>query len=1166
MIAFVATTFAALPPGVSAQTIRPALLLQTSPADDQLTAELIESRKQAAAESPDLNEEQKKQADGHYTVAANALMRIEELNTGAAQFEQGADTVQQRLQMLRDRLNELQKLELVVPVDLELAELEQERARRNVALTELKAALASSEAEPARRDNRQADIRTQLLSASQRSADINKQLTTAAPDDEPQLLTLARVTELRARLQLIAAEGPALENELALYDAEKAANLLTWQRDVHTQEVALAEKELLEFDEEIERLRKQANAAALVRARIEAIAAQPLLQDDAKRNQALAEEVVSLNAPIATAKTDLQDAESRLEDLQRRFAETQQKVESIGLPRWIGELLRRQKKELRELVSQQSDVHDRREIVEDAQKRLFGHDDQRRQLASRDELLEAIMNRAPADMPPVEREKLEEAARDVLNNRAGHLDQLIASYRTLRDTLSQLEETEQAITAEADRYRTYIDERVLWIRSDNALFSSPAVDTTDGWLLSPTQWGQVLARLIGDLRMHPWLYALVLLTTGVLLILRPLCYRHLAAAGQLAQRGTCTTFRPTLRAAWLTVLLAALWPGVVWFFAMRLPLVTFESPFVFAVGQGLMAVAWGYLPLELLLQICRRDGLADHHFDWPESTIQLFRRTVPRLTLCGLPLAFVTATLYASESQFSADAAETTDSIERIGFVATTVLLALFLRSVLRPETGILREYLVAHPDGWLDRLKFFWYWGAVLSPLCLAGLTVAGFYFTAQQLAWRLFATITFVLSVQLVRAFLERLLIVQRRKLSIEQARKRRLEQAERQAASTQPDGSDSATAPAVVVPVEELHDDVQRNTEQSRRLVSLTLIVTSLVGVWMIWIDVLPALRILDQWPLWSARVQVAADEVTPGTPGILSPSGDSSTGTIEVVRAVTPRDVFLAILLAMVTFAAARNVPGLMEMWILQQLPLDQSVRYAITTLTRYVIILLGIVVSFNAVYIGWSKVQWLATALTFGLGFGLQEIFANFVAGLILLFERPIRIGDVVTVDDISGVVSRIRIRATTITDWDRKEYVIPNREFITGRTLNWTLTDKVNRLVINVGIAYGSDVDQAKALLKKVCSDHPLTLTDPGTSVTFSGFGDSTLNLVVRTYLPDLDNRLGVTDALHTQIDNAFREAGIEIAFPQQDLHLRSIDEPAARALRGNSASESEAA
>ncbi|HID22506.1 MAG TPA: mechanosensitive ion channel, partial [Planctomycetaceae bacterium] len=273
------------------------------------------------------------------------------------------------------------------------------------------------------------------------------------------------------------------------------------------------------------------------------------------------------------------------------------------------------------------------------------------------------------------------------------------------------------------------------------------------------------------------------------------------------------------------------------------------------------------------------------------------------------------------------------------------------------------------------------------------------------------------------------------------------------------------------------------------------------------------------------------------------------------TRTVVKQITVTHLALCILIAFATAVAAKNVPGLMEMALLERLPFDPSTRYAITSLTQYAIAIVGIVLAFGAIGIGWSKVQWIATALTFGLAFGLQEIFANFVAGLILLFERPIRVGDVVTVDDVTGVVSRIRIRATTITNWDRKEFIIPNKDFITGRLLNWTLSDKVNRIVIQVGVAYGSDTDQVQKLLLKVATEHPLIMDEPAPSAIFDGFGDSTLNFTLRCYLPNLDNRLTVTHELHTAIDREFRAAGIEIAFPQRDLHICSVPESLASKL-----------
>jgi potassium efflux system protein len=150
------------------------------------------------------------------------------------------------------------------------------------------------------------------------------------------------------------------------------------------------------------------------------------------------------------------------------------------------------------------------------------------------------------------------------------------------------------------------------------------------------------------------------------------------------------------------------------------------------------------------------------------------------------------------------------------------------------------------------------------------------------------------------------------------------------------------------------------------------------------------------------------------------------------------------------------------------------------------------------------------------------------------------------VGDIVTVDDVSGVVSRIRIRATMITDFDRKELIVPNKEFITGRVLNWTLSDQMNRVTINVGVAYGSDIEKACKLLLEAADENTFVLKDPAPMATFEGFGDSVLNLVLRCYLPNLENRGAVIHDLHTKIHDTFRDAGIDIAFPQLDLHIRT--------------------
>jgi len=395
--------------------------------------------------------------------------------------------------------------------------------------------------------------------------------------------------------------------------------------------------------------------------------------------------------------------------------------------------------------------------------------------------------------------------------------------------------------------------------------------------------------------------------------------------------------------------------------------------------------------------------------------------------------------------------------------------------------------------------------------------------------------------------------MLLLRRRNLSIEQSRQRAAT-----AATIESDAPGAAVVAGIVASTQQ--SDLSAHNQQTRRLLGAGIFATSVVGLWLIWVQVLPALGMLDKYPLWSTAVTTMhASEPAQAPPTPLA-MGASIKPEITVSSAtgrsvVTLSDLGLALLVTFVTFVLFRNGPGLLEIALLQKLPLDTSVRYAITTLASYAIVMIGTIMACSTIGLKWSQVQWLATALTFGLAFGLQEIFANFVAGLIILLERPIRVGDVVTVDDITGAVSRIRIRATSITNWDRKEYVVPNKEFITGRLLNWTLTDKVNRVVVNVGVAYGSDTDRVRDLLLEIADSHPLVLKDPAPAASFDAFGDSSLNFVLRTYLAALDHRLQVTHELHTAINNAFNAEGIEIAFPQRDLHIRAAPEVLAVAL-----------
>ena len=243
-------------------------------------------------------------------------------------------------------------------------------------------------------------------------------------------------------------------------------------------------------------------------------------------------------------------------------------------------------------------------------------------------------------------------------------------------------------------------------------------------------------------------------------------------------------------------------------------------------------------------------------------------------------------------------------------------------------------------------------------------------------------------------------------------------------------------------------------------------------------------------------------------------------------------------------------AAYNLPGLLELLVLRHIDLSPGTSYAITSITKYILLVVSIMAGASQLGLEWAKLQWLVAALGVGLGFGLQEIVANFVSGLILLFEKPIRIGDTGTIGNFSGTVTRIQIRATTIVDWDRKEVIIPNKNFVTDQLINWSLTDPITRVVIPVGVAYGSDTHLAQELLLDVAHQHPKVLKEPEPNAYFLAFGASTLDMELRLFVSSMSDRLTTTHEINQAIDAAFKAHNIEIAFPQLDIHLHRGNKP----------------
>ena len=284
------------------------------------------------------------------------------------------------------------------------------------------------------------------------------------------------------------------------------------------------------------------------------------------------------------------------------------------------------------------------------------------------------------------------------------------------------------------------------------------------------------------------------------------------------------------------------------------------------------------------------------------------------------------------------------------------------------------------------------------------------------------------------------------------------------------------------------------------------------------------------------------------------------GSSSPMPNAMQVAVTLMAALLGLLALALTFVAARNLPGLLEIGLRSRVNIDAASRYAITSVARYAIVLVGIVTGLGLLGLHWGQLQWMAAALTVGLGFGLQEIFANFVSGLILLFERPFRVGDVITVNNLDGTVTRIRTRATTILDFDNKEIVVPNKTFITGQLVNWTLSDETTRIVVKVGVDYGTDPALVHRLLLQAAQENPRVLESPGPRSWLLEFGANSLDFELRVFVGAMNDRLAVRNEINMRLVELFDEQRIGFAFPQLDLHVRDLPEAMLQAREGRGA------
>jgi potassium efflux system protein len=443
------------------------------------------------------------------------------------------------------------------------------------------------------------------------------------------------------------------------------------------------------------------------------------------------------------------------------------------------------------------------------------------------------------------------------------------------------------------------------------------------------------------------------------------------------------------------------------------------------------------------------------------------------------------------------------DSLGRMAFMIGALWLLLFFARLNRErlpltwgQTDMTKPHLLHH---------FIWN-SLMLAPLLAVIGALFGYFYTSRTLLRQLELSLLMGLGCLLVYYLARRWMLIQRRRLAFERAKSKR---AEILAQRGREEGHDELSSETPDV-VEETELDLDTISAQSLGLVRTLLMLGFTMLVVVQWSDLNSAFSFLSNIEVWQVS---------------------SKIGGIEQLSAITLQDLMLTAFVFILTVVTARNLPGLMELTLLQHLSLSPGTGFALTTTSKYLVILIGALTGFSMLGIDWSKTQWLVAALSVGLGFGLQEIFANFVSGLIILFEKPIRLGDTVTIRDLTGTVTKIKTRATTIVDWDRKEIIVPNKAFITEQFINWSLSDAITRVKLRIRIGLTRD----PKLVQRILEESEVFLIE---------FTDSALIYEIRLYVNNMDHRMPITHEVHSLVLEKMQQQGLTLPHQQIDIHL----------------------
>lgn len=835
----------------------------------------------------------------------------------------------------------------------------------------------------------------------------------------------------------------------------------------------------------------------------------PVISKELDFNTTISEELLKKTTEISQLSQDNLRIKNVLDNLQQTQRNIEEQISSLQGTLVLSRIINKQ----RQSLPQDKVIKGLSKQIADLRVRVFDISEFKDSLVDTQAYISKLESREKTTFTDAEKAQLEE----ILQTRSKTLSELLKLLNNQLNLSINIELNQQQVKTISDALQQKLQQQSFWVKSNSEM-------DLEWFARFPGLAGYELTEISKKLDFSNWkdnIGLAGLLIGGLSLLTFFIRRQHDRIKQKLTKINNSMLTVPT-DSQWNTPM-AIFWTVVLclpstFMFLIVFVLVTYicflDPTEVWPWGLK-MAFYWLYFAF--MLAMLRPNGIAYRHFNMPQSSNAVFRKILKHsVWVIGLLLntsIFNNATEYGIAYDVIGQAMTVLVLVSVLfvvvpGFrmgIATYQKAASYKRDAKPMLLGLVRILLV-------------------LAPIALIVLIVMGYYYTATQIIEHLVASYFAIVTWIIIRNMVYRGFNVSSRRLSYRRLQeKRALAQAKAQAQQNGQEQTVETEDSALV-----LQDDAISVSDIKNQMLKITDLVlwTALFGLlYWVWSDLVTVAYYLKEITLWQQATTTEA-------------------GT--VMESITLLNLLVAMIVLIVTYILVKNLGGLLETLVFSNLNLSQGTPYTITTIFTYLLIIIGASIAFASLGMSWSKLQWLFTALSVGLGFGMQEIFGNFVSGIIILFERPVRVGDMVTIGSFNGTVSKIRIRATTLIDNDRKEVIVPNKAFITERVVNWALTSSMTRLVISVGVAYGSDLELVKRLLLQAAEENEVVLKDPAPAAYFLTFGASTLDHELRVYVGQLSDRIRTIDALNRRIDELFMANNIEIAFNQLDIFIKN--------------------